>query len=280
MSLLRGVLAVVCLGLAGAAPVASVAATVTYQYLGATARVSNAADPADRAGFNTGWLTIDRALLSGGGSLADRTISYRPYEDDYDSSAGAVTFGFAQGTGSEEVAFTLTFDAEENLASWRFDSFFMLTPSDWQHFSLGRTGEFYHHYEDDGLAAQRRATAFLAGLGLSEGSPEYDAQYCGAWAGAGFDCAEWGGPSEAWSAAFIALEGGSWFRDDPDGYAAALIEAQFAARANPPASYHDLRLDTPSAVPLPAPFLLMGSALAGLALLRRRGSGRRSAARN
>lgn len=262
--MLRSVLAFVCLWLAGAVQ----AATVTYQYLGATARISNTVDPADRAGFNTGVLSIDRSRLTGDGSLANRTIRYRPYDEDYDASAEAVSFDFALGTGSEEVAYTLTFDADENLASWRFDSFFELTPTDWHQFSLSRMGEFYHYFDAIDSTAYRTAETFLASLGLAEGSPEYRDQYCGAWAGPGFDCAEWGGPSEAWSAEYIALEGGIWFREDPDGYAAALSNAHLAALANPPASYHDLR---PSPVPLPAPFLLLGSALAGMAMLRRRG---------
>ncbi len=267
MVLWRCVLAGVCLWVSGAAQ----AATVTFQYVGATARVSNVADPEARPGFNTGVLTIDRSRLAGDGSLANRTISYTPYSDDYDPSAEAVSFDFALGTGSEEVSYALGFDAEENLVSWSFRTFFELTPSHWQQFSVSRMGEFYYDYDAIDSTAHRTAESFLAGLGLEEGSPDYREQYCGGWAGPGFDCAEWGGPSAAWSAVFIALDGGSWFRDDPDGYAAQLGLARLAALASPPSSYHDLR-ETPSTIPVPAPLLLMGSALAGLALMRRRGS--------
>lgn len=265
----RCVLAGICLSIAGTAQ----PATVTFQYVGAAARVSNTADPATRPGFNTGVLTIDRTRLAGDGSLANRTISYTPYAEDYDPSAEAVHFDFALGTGSEQVSYTLGFDADENLVSWHFKTFFELTPTDWRQFTVSRMGEFYHDLDGIDSTAYRTAETVLAGLGLEEGSSEYRDQYCGAWAGPGFDCAEWGGPSAAWSAVFIALEGGSWFRDDPDAYAAQLELTRLAALASPPRSYHDLRpSDTPSAVPVPAPLLLMGSALAGLALMRRRGS--------
>lgn len=249
-----------CLGLAAEAR----AATVTYHYAGGLAQVSNTPDPADRPAFNTGQLTIDRDLLSGGASLANRTISYTPYDDDYDPSAAAVSYAFALGTGSEEVSYSLTFDADENLSSWNFRSFFMITPSDWRDFSVNMQGDRYSHHYGDTDFASYRANAFLTDLGLQPGAAKYDAQYCGGWADAGQDCNEYGEAAPAWGAALLALGAGQWFKDDLLGFMDQVQANTLAALATPPRSYHDI-----SAVPLPAPFALIGAALGALLVLRR-----------
>jgi len=249
-----------CLGLAAE----SRAATVSYYYAGGLAQVSNTPDPADRPAFNTGQLTIDRDLLAGGTSLANRTISYTPYDDDYDPSAAAVSYAFALGTGTEEVSYSLTFDANENLSSWNFRSFFMITPSDWNDFAVNMQGDRYvSHYGDTDFATWR-ANAYLTDLGLQPGTAKYDAQYCGGWAGAGQDCNEYGEAAPAWGAVLLALGGGQWFRDDLAGFMDRVQANTLAALAAPPRSYHDI-----SAVPLPAPLALIGAALGALLLLRR-----------
>ncbi len=263
MYLFNGLIAALCCGMVTGAE----AATVTYQYLGGLGRVSNVASPADRVPFNTGVLTVNRDALAGGESLANRTISYTPYEDDPDPSAWAVAFDFALGTGSEDVAYSLSFDADENLTSWWFGSSFMVTPSDWEHFSIGSRGDAYYRLDRDGNAADRIARDFLGGLGMHEGTPEYSFNYCGGWAGPEFGCGDLGEASEAWAATFIALGAGEWFRDDPFGFDEAAKRARHAALVDPARSYHDL---SPSAVPLPAPFVLLIGGIAGLALVRRR----------
>src|SRR5690606_1499387 len=110
---------------------------------------------------------------------------------------------FALGMGSEEVSFDLTFDAEENLASWHFSSFFMITSPGWDDFrvsSLGDFGDSYYRLDGSGNTAYWNALDVLGGLGISEGSAEFQFHQCGGWAGPGFSCPEWDDePSHAWA---------------------------------------------------------------------------------
>ena len=258
--------AVAAAGAASATPAGmAAAATMTYYYVGAPARVSNVWNPEARPVINTGQVTIDRSKLPAGFELADATISYTPYGDDPPEFFDAVQWDFALGKGSEEASFRLQFDAASEVADWRFDSAVNHTFTEMTLFEVGRLGEKYYTTSEDPNASNW-ISDYLKGLGYAEGTAEYQSLFCGSWAGPDQHCDDLGQAAPAWNQVFRTDTGGQWFKDDPLAFARQVAINTGLAALDPPRSYFDIP-PAPTPVPLPAPPALLGVALLGLRLL-------------
>lgn len=247
------------------------AEVMQFYYLGAPAEVSNTAvNPADRMGVNTGYLTIDTASF--GGDLAGKQL-YCDWKrgrcDSQDEVTGArvVDYGFSLWTGGFDSAYTIDFDAAGEIEKWRFKTSAGIGGSGGQVYSIGGgatrrasyIGEKYHQYADSHEYADAKARTFLTDLGYVEGTPEYQAQYCGIWAGQ--TCTGWGGAAPAWATDFSTGAGGRWFSDKTE-YDLALVGLGGAAAGGYPRSYYDI--SAPAPVPVPLPLALLGMGIVGL----------------
>lgn len=243
------------------------AETLHYYYVSGPVWLSNIEDPADRVLMNTGHLTVDRSMLGGDGSLANRTIT-RYFDEIYDPGAdqshAAVHFSFAQG-GPDE--FRLVFDENEQIVDWSFNTYAIGGVS-WPFVNIHRgwgdsvvEGGVYH---DEGRLI---AEATLRDLGYREGTKAYDDLLCGSWAGVDdTNCREWGEVPAAWSAYHMAAAG-TWHTSVHD-FAAEVESVTRLAMANPPISRYDI-----APVPLPAPLGLLVVGMGAIAFVRRRARG-------
>ncbi len=263
------------------------AGVVTFWYLGAPGEISNtAAAPADRIRVNTGFLKIDTSFFVGG--LANRQLycNWRQGRcDSFDEATGAavVDYGFDLGTGSYDTGYTIDFDGFGNISTWRFTTVVHVTGAGGQIYGLGGgsgqraryVGENYVQYSDTFEHANVQARSFLTGLGYVEGTPDYQALYCGSWADQA--CSIHGDAAPAWATDYAASAGGRWFTDR-GVYDAALAMARDATgtAGSSPRSYYDIA--APAPVPVPLPLVLLATGIAAIAGIGRLRSGKAGSA--
>ena len=239
------------------------AETLHYYYVSGPAFVSNFEDPAERILLNAGHLKVDRSLLQGSSSLANRTITRyldEIYDPDADQSHAAIGFEFSQAWPDE---FWLVFDENEQIVDWSFTNF-VIGGVDWTvNWNSSRWGDALYDigvYHDP---ARSVAEWTLSNLGYREGTKAYEDLFCGSWAGIDeANCREWGEAPIAWSAHYMATPG-TW-QTDPIAWALQIEAVTKLAMANPPISRYDIQ-----PVPLPAPLALLLAGIGGLAMVRR-----------
>lgn len=237
------------------------AETLHYYYVSGPVRISNEVDPADRMLVHTGHVAIDLDSLSGGPSLANRTFSYDPISGEGEGPDLYFNFSHAQ-----VEQYYLRFDEHGTVANWSFSNY-MVPSSINIGTSISNQRDLTFHVWAGYNPQPYIAYDVLTSKGYREGTPAYEAQLCGAWAG--LTCAEVDEYADEWAFVYEAA-GGMWFTD-PIAFALQIEAVTRQGLANPPLSYHDIQ-----PVPLPAPLALLLGGIAGLALLRRPGRQRAS----